>query len=618
MKHLAILTCCVGSLISVGLFSSCNKEKIDTPPASPQQINGTVQKGPFITGTSVTIYPLDDMLRPTGESYETQITNDLGNFSLPAKITTPYAELIAQGYYFNEVRDELSEAPITLRSITKLSDGDKNINLLTTLEAERLRHLMTTEHKTFDEARTIAQSEVLASFGITLNENMASDCMDISHNGEGNAALLAISCLLQGYGGEAELSERTAKIANDIRDNGRITNTELLQKIQYNRTQINAEYISQYLRKRYTALGITNVQIPDIYGYLDSDDDGILNGAKPYLLTPTLQQNQQLTYEKDTIEITVHSNVKWVAEIPAEAAEWLSIDGRTTNELLVLIVQANESSPRTAQLKLKEEGGTLTHNLNITQLGKSLQLTVNVSVASSMSKSADPSLKSEVKNLVLIGFSRYGDMLFNRAINELAFDTVNISIETPFLETNPYCRVYAIANDFDTYSRFSGDLETFQALRTYRDVNDLELPLTRTAFSDVLLDYNKINTIDLPLVPRTAKIVFNVKLNAQDFSPEAEIVEFTAKEIRSRSGLLFWLGRDTDPAYTNDLTVTRGTDNQYTFYVYGYTEMKQFEIKVRDNGTTTNYITKFQEFEFRPGMLYPYTATISKAQSGYN
>lgn len=314
----------------------------------------------------------------------------------------------------------------------------------------------------------------------------------------------------------------------------------------------------------------------------------------------------------------MHSNVKWVAEIPAEAAEWLSIDGRTTNELLVLIVQANESSPRTAQLKLKEEGGTLTHNLNITQLGKSLQLTVNVSVASSMSKSADPSLKSEVKNLVLIGFSRYGDMLFNRAINELAFDTVNISIETPFLETNPYCRVYAIANDFDTYSRFSGDLETFQALRTYRDVNDLELPLTRTAFSDVLLDYNKINTIDLPLVPRTAKIVFNVKLNAQDFSPEAEIVEFTAKEIRSRSGLLFWLGRDTDPAYTNDLTVTRGTDNQYTFYVYGYTEMKQFEIKVRDNGTTTNYITKFQEFEFRPGMLYPYTATISKAQSGYN
>lgn len=618
MKRSTFFTYFAGFILFAGLFGSCKKEAADTPPASPQAINGTVQKGPFITGTSVTIRPLDEKLDPTGESYETQISNDLGNFSLPAKITAPYAELIAQGYYFNEVRNDLSAAPITLRGITKVSEeGDKNVNLLTTLEAGRLRHLMTAEHKTFDEARTIAQREVLASFGITLTETTSSDCLDISRSGEGNAALLAISCLLQGDNSEAELSERTAKIANDIRDNGKITNAELLKEIQYNRTHLYAEYISKALRERYTKLGIANVQIPDIYGYLDSDGDGILNGAKPYLLIPELLKPKSFSYKQDTLELPVHSNVKWTAEIPADAAEWLSIDGQTNNDLLVLIIRENTESPRTAQVTLREEGGTLTETVNITQFGKYIQLSVKVQVATP-SKTLDPSLESEVKNLVLIGFDQYGDMLFHRAIEELAFDTVNISVEATFTEKTPYCRVYAIANDFETYSNFHGNLGQFQAIRTYRDMNDPELPLTRTALKDVSLEYNRVNTIDLPLVHRAAQVVFNVKLNDQDFGPEAEIVEFTAKGIRSRSGLLFWLGRDTDPAYTNDLTVTRGTDNKYTFHVYGYTEMKQFEIKVRDNGNTMIYTTKFQESEFRPGNLYSYTATISKAQSGYN
>lgn len=599
-------------LLGLLMLGSCNKTKEGSGlPTQPQQVTGTVQKGSFITGTTVTIRPLDAHLKPTGESYETQILDDLGNFQFPTRIDAPYAELTAQGYYFNEVRDELSQAPITLRSLVQLTDRQSNINLLTTLEAGRLRYLVETAGKSFEEARKTAQKEVLASFGITLDDPATSDRMDISRSGKENAALLAVSCILQGYQDEAELSERTAKIANDIRDNGRITKPELLQQIQSNREQISAEYVGQYLRERYTALGIADVQIPDIYGYLDSDGDGILNGAKPYLLIPTFRKDQRLTYEPDTLEIPVHSNVKWVAEIPAEAAGWLSVDKRTTNDLLVLVVPANEGAPRTAQLTLKEEDGTLTDAVNITQFGKHIQLTVNVDIAPAALVPGGPTLSSEVKNLVLIGFDQYGDLLFNRAIPELTSDTVNISIEAPFLEEDPYCRIYAIANDFETYSQFRGDKGKFQDIRTFRDVNDPTLPVPRTDFKDIRLDFNRVNTADIALVHRTAQLVFDIRFSPQDFNPE--IVEFTAKEIRSRSGLLFWPGRDTDPTYTNDLTVTRGTDNRYAFYVYGYTGMNRIEITVRhDDGTTQTHTMDLKNIEFRPGNSYPYTVTIKK------
>lgn len=228
MNHLYPLLKLTSVILLGSLFGSCTKTPNPGPPVTtPQQVSGAVQKGPFVIGTSVTIHPLDAQLNPTGESYETQILDDKGNFVLASKISTPYAELIAHGYYFNEVEGRLSESEITLRSITKLCDDGNNINLLTTLKAERLKQLVTKEHKNFDEAQKRAQSEVLAGFGITLKDAPISDQMDISRFGQANAALLAVSSIMQYSRSEAELSELIAKTANDIRENGRITQTDL-------------------------------------------------------------------------------------------------------------------------------------------------------------------------------------------------------------------------------------------------------------------------------------------------------------------------------------------------------------------------------------------------------
>lgn len=215
------------SVVAIAVLADGCKKNLSGPSFESQQVSGTVQKGPFITGTSVTIHPLDAQLAPTGESYETQISDDLGNFMFPVKISAPYAELTAQGYYFNEVLGRLSDSPITLRSIIKLSGGCHNINLLTPLEAGRLRYLVEKGGKHFEDARKTAQNETLACFGITLNDDLPSDRMNISKAGKANAALLAVSAIMQDTRTEAELTELTAKIANDIRDHGQISQLEL-------------------------------------------------------------------------------------------------------------------------------------------------------------------------------------------------------------------------------------------------------------------------------------------------------------------------------------------------------------------------------------------------------
>ena len=98
--------------------------------ASSYQASGYVQKGPFSLGSSMTVQELDGALSPTGEQYTTQTTDDLGSFSLASEIGSRYVEVIAEGYYFNEISGDLSIAPLTLWGVSDLENGEEiNINV---------------------------------------------------------------------------------------------------------------------------------------------------------------------------------------------------------------------------------------------------------------------------------------------------------------------------------------------------------------------------------------------------------------------------------------------------------------------------------------------------------
>ena len=131
-------------------------------------VMGKVEKGPMIRGSHVNMRTLDEYMTPTGSFYSATIDNNMGDFNYGAlKINSPYAQLTADGYFFNEVDGELSEGTIKLDAIVDLKDNSTiNVNVLTHLKSKRIHHLVTTKGMTFKEANAQAQKELLTQFGL--------------------------------------------------------------------------------------------------------------------------------------------------------------------------------------------------------------------------------------------------------------------------------------------------------------------------------------------------------------------------------------------------------------------------------------------------------------------
>lgn len=240
-------------------------------------ISGYIQKGPFISGSSIAIQELNEDLEPTGISYQTTTTDDFGYFTLGNAINSRYAETIAQGFYYNEVAGQLSLANLTLRAISDLSvDENVNVNILTTLEKDRIKHLFVGEGETFIEAKIKSETEILSVFNIGENEIIAFEQMDISKEGDSNGILLAVSAIIQSNNTVAELSELISKINLDIEEDGTLDNSTHVNDIKNGSMGLNLSTIRVNLSSRYESLGLS-VTIPAFEDYVDSDGDGILN-----------------------------------------------------------------------------------------------------------------------------------------------------------------------------------------------------------------------------------------------------------------------------------------------------------------------------------------------------
>ncbi len=89
-------------LIAFLLFiSSCEKE--GNEPKQNFEIKGYAQKGPYRSGTNITVMELKDNLNATGLNYYTTVTDNFGSFLIPdVELSSNYAELMADGFYFNE------------------------------------------------------------------------------------------------------------------------------------------------------------------------------------------------------------------------------------------------------------------------------------------------------------------------------------------------------------------------------------------------------------------------------------------------------------------------------------------------------------------------------------
>ncbi|MBQ3737767.1 MAG: hypothetical protein II862_02130 [Bacteroidales bacterium] len=260
------------ALIGMLAFVSCTKEKA----GGTFTFAGKVQKGPFVTGTTITVNELNESLGQTGKAFTTTITSDDGSFSLSnLEMESDWALLSGNGFYYNEVIGQLSSSQITLQALADLSDAQTvNVNVLTHITKARIETLVR-EGKRFADAKRQAESEFQDFLGVTEHFNQGFEQMSIVSEGDFNAMLLAFSIILQRPSFDivvmptlpAELTWLMTSLSTDFADNGAVNNQALVDTLLYNISKQDQTYIRRRLQNYYSGLG-QNVEIPDFESYI--------------------------------------------------------------------------------------------------------------------------------------------------------------------------------------------------------------------------------------------------------------------------------------------------------------------------------------------------------------
>lgn len=288
------INCLFISILCTFALVSCNDIEEAFMPQS-YDIQGKVEKGPFISGSDISIQPMNGKLQVLGNIYSTYITDDLGNFILESKeFPTPYAEFISNGYFFNEVKGELSNSTLTLRALVDLRNGaTTNINVITHLKYARIKNLVS-QGKSFTEANSQAQKELLSEFGLgAFAVNDASSFSIIAGTDE-SAALIVVSSLLLTDRTEAALTEYLSKLSSDFGKNGKFSD-DIKAQIKADKEKLSKllSKIEQNIISRYKNLGI-EISVKELSHFFDWNNDGIAGNE-------ILKENQTVSLEKDSI-----------------------------------------------------------------------------------------------------------------------------------------------------------------------------------------------------------------------------------------------------------------------------------------------------------------------------
>jgi len=265
------------------LHASCKKDaedNINDPPGEEptiQTFTGKAQKGPYISGTTVQLYELNGSLGQTGISFTSTVTADDGSYTFGnIHFGSVYGLVTANGFFFSEVYGKVSTSALSLQAISDLSYRELvNINVMTHMIRGRIETLVS-NGSSFSEANEQAKAELLAFLGVADLFDEDFESLDISENEDYNAVLLAFSIILQRHiifeenainGLAAELSYLLSRLSTDFAPDGRISEQDLLDTLNYNIAQLNLIDIRNNLEERYASLGQSQV-IPEFEDYI--------------------------------------------------------------------------------------------------------------------------------------------------------------------------------------------------------------------------------------------------------------------------------------------------------------------------------------------------------------
>ncbi|EJX04757.1 lipoprotein, partial [gut metagenome] len=305
---------------------SCSDDDETGGDFTPTVFNvmGKVEKGPMIRGSHVNMRTLDEYMTPTGSFYSATIDNNMGDFNYGAlKINSPYAQLTADGYFFNEVDGELSEGTIKLDAIVDLKDNSTiNVNVLTHLKSKRIHHLVTTQGMTFKEANAQAQKELLTQFGLQQYASKDASQFSLTSGDDASGALIAISSLVLTDRSDAEIVEYLSILSDEFGKEGAFSQ-ETKKKIQSGKNYLNArlDRISENIKNRYKDLGL-EVKVKDLAYYFDWDNDGIAGNEIDGSESVTLSASElNVPMEGGEYSITVQSDKTFYLNPPSHESD---------------------------------------------------------------------------------------------------------------------------------------------------------------------------------------------------------------------------------------------------------------------------------------------------------
>ncbi len=157
-------------------------------------ISGLAEKGPFLDGSTVTLYELDSVtLEKTGKSFSGKVSGKRGEFTVPdVELTSPYALFEVKGKFMSEINfaSEIGDSDTaTLYALTSLEDREKvNVNFLTHLEYRRVLQFLKYGWD-FSEVKHKVLNEILAAFGFESTDKNSED-LSIFGKSEEDAELL--------------------------------------------------------------------------------------------------------------------------------------------------------------------------------------------------------------------------------------------------------------------------------------------------------------------------------------------------------------------------------------------------------------------------------------------
>jgi hypothetical protein len=308
------------------LVQACDEIISPQEEGLPYTLEGNAQKGPFINGSNVNIIELDKQFAQTGKSF-TATTGAYGQFGFDdISLKSQYIEVKADGFYYNEMSGNLSNSRLTLNAIADLSDNETiNVNVLTHLEFERVKYLISELDLSIQEAKEQARNEIMDIFNLGEFSYEQSEKLNILGVEEGDGILLAISAILQGNNSTAGLSLVLADIVSDIKTDGVLDDSSILTNLKRQASAINADKIAQDLIQHCNEMGLDINETAQFKEYIDlfkGDDDSVF--VSPFTIPPTGDYGINLLDPLQT-EIEIGTEYSLAMDIPETGSVTIKI-----------------------------------------------------------------------------------------------------------------------------------------------------------------------------------------------------------------------------------------------------------------------------------------------------